>query len=111
MHYRPVTARDWLKTGLLVVLMIAVTVVAAVLLSELGWPGMVLWAAVFLGSLLLLVKWHAANTVYRCQACGNVFSISMMTDAISPHLLDRKYLKCPECGKRSWATVLMRDDA
>ena len=111
MKVRSVTTVDWLKTGLYILLMIVITVVAAILLSELGLVGIVLWAAIFAGSLFLLVRWHAHSTAYRCPSCAEVFTISTLTDLISPQVPQGKYLTCPGCGKRSWATILMRDDA
>jgi DNA-directed RNA polymerase subunit RPC12/RpoP len=71
-----------------------------------GWP--VEWAlrigilsvAGFL--LFFLVRWHAHSYAYECPECGHKFSISTVTDFISPHYPDQKYLRCPACHQRYW---------
>ncbi len=57
------------------------------------------------GSLVILVRGHAARTLYRCPNCGNEFKITPLTDILSPHTLTTKYLRCPSCGKRQWTPV------
>jgi hypothetical protein len=32
------------------------------------------------------------------------------TDFAGLQVPDKKYLKCPQCGKRDWARVLMKKD-
>lgn len=93
-------------------LLVVVAVVAARFLIPLAPPiGLVVWLAVFVGGgLYLLVRWHATSTAYRCPACGCVFGISVFADFISPQRVDKKYVKCPQCAKRYWATVLMKED-
>jgi len=111
MSYREVTKRDWWKVGAYTLLTVAIIVVTAVILIPIAWPvGLVAWLAIIVsGSLFLLVRWHAGSTAYRCPACEHEFEISVFTDLVSPHVLpDKKYLKCSQCGKRNWATVLMK---
>ena len=111
MPYRQPTSRDRWKTGLYILLTIIIIVVTGMILMQMfGAVGLVVWIAVFVaGSLFLLVRWHAKNTAYRCRVCGHEFEISTGTDLMSPHVPEKKYLKCPQCGKRSWATVLVKD--
>lgn len=72
----------------------------------LGWP--VAWTLrigilSLIGFLLFfLVRWHAHSYAYECADCKNRFSISTVTDFISPHYPDKKLLRCPACRKRSW---------
>ncbi len=111
MRYRKPTTVDWLRAGFYIFLMLVVTVAGAVLLSQFQLPGMVIWGGIFVASLYLLVRWHAGNTGYRCPACGSFFTISTLTDFVSPHLLDGKWLRCPKCGERRRHEVWMRIDA
>jgi len=110
MSYREVTKRDWWKVGAVTLLTVAIIVITAVILIPIAWPvGLVAWLAViFSGSLFLLVRWHTGTTAYRCPTCEHEFEISVLTDLVSPHVPDKKYLQCPQCGKRNWATVLMK---
>lgn len=88
------------------------TVLGAVLLIPLGRAGTGLWTILTFAGMLLLVRWHARNFVYRCPDphCANEFEISTWVDLLSPQWPTggggRKYLKCPRCGNRGWAYVL-----
>jgi len=110
MLYREVTKRDWWRVGGYILLTAVVIVVSATILIPVSWPvGIIVWLVVFVsGSLFLLVRWHANNTAYRCSACGYEFEISVLTDFASLQVPDGKYLRCPQCRKRNWATVLMK---
>jgi len=112
MSYRDVTRADQLKVLAYLVLMILFNVVTAVTLMPRAWPwGFIIWLLLcFVGSLFLLVRWHANITAYRCPKCGCEFEISFFTDFISPHFPNKKYLKCPRCGEKSWAEILMKAD-
>ena len=112
MLYREVTKRDWWRAGAYIALTLVVIAATAIMLIPVAWPvGFVVWLAIFVsGSLFLLVRWHANNTAYRCPACDHEFEISVLTDFASRQAPDRKHLKCPQCGKSDWATVLMKKD-
>jgi len=91
---------------------IAVLAAGALLLMPGGVPGAVVWVAIVVGGALLLIRWHARNTAYRCRDCHHEFEISVLTDATSLHGTGGggwKYLKCPQCGKRTRARVLRKE--
>ena len=70
------------------------------------WPlPIVLYLALVAIALAGLVRSHSRNTFYTCRACNAQFEITVWRDFLSPHTLTQKYLKCPRCGVRSWATV------
>jgi DNA-directed RNA polymerase subunit RPC12/RpoP len=107
-RYVDTTGRDWLATAIAVALFVAVVLALLVLLSP--------WGLIVapLG-LLALVRWHQRRTAYRCRHCGHEFQISVLTDLISPHGVNRdadgrvagyKLLRCPGCGRRGRATAL-----
>jgi DNA-directed RNA polymerase subunit RPC12/RpoP len=110
--YREVTARDWKRVSLSVSLAVLIICVSAAALVSRFWPiGLLVWLVLFVGgSLVVLIRWHADVTAYRCGACGHEFEITALVDFISPHMVSTKYLKCPSCGRRSWATVLMKEE-
>ena len=110
MPYRKVSKRDWWRVGAYILLVAAAIVVTAWILIPVAWPiGFAVWLGTFVGGgLFLLVRWHAKNTAYRCPACRYEFDISALTNFASPQVPNKKYLKCPRCGKRNWATVLMK---
>ncbi len=85
MKVREPVASDWLKTGLSIALAIGTTIVTIALLFPLGPIGVILCVGVAVGSMYLLLRWHARSTVYRCPDCGQEFEMSVLTDFISPH--------------------------
>lgn len=98
----------WLAVYILVV------VVSAVLLTPHMPPaGFVAWIVILAVGLVLLVRWHAGFTGYRCRHCEHEFEISTFTDLISPQGTGPggswKYLRCPQCDRRSRAAVLVRN--
>jgi DNA-directed RNA polymerase subunit RPC12/RpoP len=61
---------------------------------------------VVVGILILTIIVQAVvskNFNYKCGNCGNEFSISPVTGVLTPHNMGRKLLKCPSCGKITWA--------
>jgi hypothetical protein len=89
------------------VIHIAVVVLIAAFLFILpplwNWSGLpVLVIAALIITTIIMVRWHSRNTGYRCPACQNTFMISPWTDFLSPHLTDRKMLRCPQCLTSGW---------
>jgi predicted RNA-binding Zn-ribbon protein involved in translation (DUF1610 family) len=40
---------------------------------------------------------------YQCANCGHAFSPSVWAMVLTPHRFGDKLLKCPQCGKVTWA--------
>lgn len=59
-------------------------------------------AAIFL---FVLVRWHAARTVYVCPVCNHNFRISAWIDFVSPHTPASKWLNCPSCSAQAWCRI------
>ena len=103
-----------MRTLFVLLIYLSATVVLAIILTPLVWPvGLTIWVLIALWSLLAVVRWHARNTVYRCPACGNEFSISSFTDFVSPHGVSEgggwKLLTCPRCGRYVKASAQSRE--
>ena len=48
---------------------------------------------------------------YECQSCGHRYVPTYWQTNLAPHAGRTRYMKCPECGKRSWQRkVLTRED-
>lgn len=109
-RFREPSAQDWNRTILVVGLFVLFLLSATAVLVAYGNAAVFLvgFIVIVAVALFMLVRWHAATTAYRCAACGHEFTISTTTDLISPHMVATKYLKCPECNRRSWAQVLMK---
>ena len=108
-QYQETTKEDWIRTIIYVAVFVAVIIVWAIFLLSGYWY---IWLILVIGSLFLLVRWHAKKFAYRCPKCGHEFEISTFTNFISPHGLSKsggwKYLKCPKCHERLRATVIKK---
>ncbi len=92
---------------------ILVVILSAVFLTPHMPPvGFIAWIVILAVGLVLLVRWHARYTGYRCARCSHEFEISTLTDVVSPQGTGPggswKYLRCPRCDRRSRARVLVR---
>jgi DNA-directed RNA polymerase subunit RPC12/RpoP len=107
--YKETVKGDWVTTMRYIALLLAVIILGAIFLLP-SYP--YIWLVLFLGSLFLLVRWHANTFAYQCSQCGHEFEISTLTDFISPQGLSKrggwKYLKCPQCHERARATVIKK---
>jgi len=102
-RYCEITRSDWYGIAQVLFVFIAVTMISSVFLLAGYWY---LWIIIITGVLVLLVVWHAKNFVYLCPGCGEVFEVSTLEDFISPNGVNKKYLRCPRCGKWAWADIL-----
>ncbi|HET8686570.1 MAG TPA: hypothetical protein VFM18_07885 [Methanosarcina sp.] len=102
-RYWEVSQSDWYATAQVLFAFIAVIVMSSVFLLPGYWY---LWLLIIAGSLALIVAWHAKNFAYLCPRCGEVFEVSTLEDFLSPNGVNKKYLKCPRCGKQAWADIL-----
>ncbi|MDW7732362.1 MAG: zinc ribbon domain-containing protein [Methanolobus sp.] len=103
-HYRETTKADWHRTiGLLLIFFTVITASSFLLL-----PGhWYIWHSIVALGMLIIIAWHTKNFAYRCPNCGKTFDISIITNFLGLNNFDKKYLKCPHCGKRGWAKVLV----
>jgi len=103
------TRHDHKKTFFLLVVYIAAITAGAIALIPINEPyGFIAWLIIVLGGLLLLVGWVNRHFGYRCRSCGHDFEISLFVNLVSPHGMGWKYLKCPDCGRRTRAKVLRK---
>lgn len=58
---------------------------------------------VVLGAQYFRQRTMAPRVQYRCQSCGQTFSLSPLIATLAPHRMGSKFVKCPHCGARTWA--------
>lgn len=109
MDYRPVTPRDTAHNIVVLAVFLAavLSLVVAIVVFRLDWLAGVLLAFCAV-SVLALAKWSADTTGYECPSCKHQFEISMRTALLTPHVWDKKLLRCPACGKRDWAQAVIK---
>jgi DNA-directed RNA polymerase subunit RPC12/RpoP len=103
-RYREIEKSDWYRGILLLLLFIVMITLSSVFLLLNHWY---LWMAVVFGSTLLIVVWHTKKFAYRCPNCNEVFEISVIDNFLGPNHITKKYLKCPKCGNRGWAQIMV----
>ena len=101
--YRSLTAKEYLTAWLFVGSFTGFILIGWITRMEpLGF------AVMASAALLLLVRWHSINFAYRCRECANKFEVSSLENLLSPNMITTKYLRCPKCGTRGWASVLKK---
>ena len=55
----------------------------------------------------IALKFEIEAGYYECKKCHNKFIPSYKSVLLVPHMSTTRYLKCPECNKRSWAKKVM----
>lgn len=92
-----------IKMALRILLLLAIVFGGVFLLLVPGRSNLVttiIWMALVAMLLASLIRFHSRHTSFTCPGCGHVFMISPWLDAIYPHTMVSKYLKCPMCGEK-----------
>jgi len=103
--YKRMGKGDWIKIIVYITLLIGVITIGGIFLLP---SYFYIWLILTSGSMLLFIRWHIRTFAYKCSRCGCEFEISLLTYFINPHGPGWKYLKCPECKKRSRATLVRK---
>jgi len=96
------TKRD-IFTAIFLALFVAAVILGGVFLLPKGGFGVLGLFGILLLGLVLLVTWHSTNYAYVCKECKHNFRINFYKDLFAPQTTTTKYLKCPKCGKKTWA--------
>ncbi len=104
-RFTETTGADTVVTLLYLAAFVAALAAGAFLFLPKYWY---LWGLIVVGGLLLLLWWQTRSFGYRCANCGNEFAISILANFTAVNGGAKRYVKCPACGERSWATVLKR---
>ena len=62
---------------------------------------------VFVIAGFIALKFEVDAGYYECKNCHHRFIPKYLTVLIAPHMCTTRYMKCPECGRRSWAKKVM----
>ena len=57
---------------------------------------------ILFGGIFVCTHLDADSSIYECKHCHVHFKPSVGAYLIGMHTITKRYLKCPECGKRSW---------
>ena len=97
---------------LCIIVMLALTAIASLCPME-EWLRITL---ILIGLFPLLVacpfmlKIEQTAGFYECKACKHRYVPTYKSVFIAPHINRTRYMKCPECGKRSWQKKVLKKD-
>lgn len=57
-----------------------------------------------------MLKIEQTAGYYECQKCGNRYVPTYKSVNLAPHMGRTRYMKCPECHKKSWQKKVLRKD-
>ena len=91
--------------GVLSIIVLLIPIFLAALLPIEDWQRVIV---MFLGFIPAMVGFFFALKIeqvagyYECKECGHKYVPDYKAMSLAPHMGRTRYLKCPECGKKSW---------
>lgn len=102
----------WVIMGVCIVALLAGLVITAFLIPEGIWQLVTIigLCVVFLIPCFYALKLEISVGAYKCKNCGHEI-VPTYTQALNAmHRGTTRYLKCPECNKRSWCKKVLNTD-
>ena len=101
---------EYILIALMVFIVIAGALVSSYLVSE-SWLRAVIMGICFL--LIFVIApfcWRIETKTgyYQCSECGHKYVPTYKASIWAPHMVLNKYMKCPECDKRSWQKKVLK---
>lgn len=96
---------EWVIGVLSVLVLLIPIIIAAYLPIEQEWVRMVIVFSGFIpcfAGFFFALKIEQVAGYYKCKHCGHTHVPDFKTVSFSMHMGRTRYIKCPECGKKSW---------
>ena len=100
----------WVMMTVSIVALIASVLAAAFLIPEGVWQIVTIVAAVvlFLIPCFFALKLEISVGAYKCKHCENEFVPTYKQALMAQHMGTTRYLKCPNCNKKSWCKKVVK---
>lgn len=106
---------EWVIAALSVIILILPIFIGALLPADAlaDWQRTVV---VFVGFIPAMTGFHFAMRIeqmsgyYQCKNCGHTYVPTLKAIYAAAHMGRTRYMKCPECGKRSWQKKVISKD-
>ncbi len=95
-----------------IAVMLALTAVASLVNMD-DWLRTVLLIIGFIPLLIacpFMLKIEQIAGYYECKECGHRYVPTYKAVNLAPHMGRTRYMKCPECGKKSWQKKVLSKD-
>ncbi len=108
-HNKKLITSMWILLITLFIFYISIVVLAYNTLEEGPLLGTIICASTTITVIIAFyaLKLEVDAGYYECKKCHHRFVPTYFEALISMHLSTTRYLKCPECHKRSWAKKVM----
>ena len=96
---------EWVIGVLSVLVLLIPIIIAAYLPIEQEWVRLVIVFSGFIpcfAGFFFALKIEQVAGYYKCKHCGHTHVPDFKTVSSSMHMGRTRYIKCPECGKKSW---------
>ena len=100
----------WVIMSVSIVALLASLMIAAFVIPEGVWQLVTIIASciIFLTPCFYALKLEIGIGAYKCKKCGHEI-VPTYTQALNAmHLGTTRYLKCPNCNKRSWCKKVIK---
>ena len=100
----------WIIMGVSVIGLIGGLAVAAFLIPEGIWQLLTILGTcvLFLIPCFYALKLEVSVGAYKCKNCGHEIVPTYKQALNAMHMGTTRYLKCPECGKRTWCKKVLK---
>ena len=100
----------WIIMGVSVIGLIGGLAVAAFLIREGIWQLLTILGicVLFLIPCFYALKLEVSVGAYKCKNCGHEIVPTYKQALNAMHMGTTRYLKCPECGKRTWCKKVLK---
>ena len=101
---------EYIFIALMVLIIISASLVSSILISENWIRGIIIGISLFVVLLLALFCWKVETKVgfYQCSKCGHKYVPTYKASLFAVHMGLTRYMKCPECGKKSWQKKVLK---
>ena len=99
--------------GILSIIVLFVPILISALLPMKDWQRLIIMFSGFIPAFvgfMFAVKIEQVAGYYECQECGHKYVPTFKATMMAQHIGRKRYLKCPNCGKKSWQKKVLNKD-
>ena len=103
---------EWV-IGILSLIILLVPVIVGSLLPMEEWKQTLVVLSGFIPALIgghFAIKIEQTAGYYKCKHCKHRYVPTISAMYFAPHIGRTRYMKCPECGKKSWQKKVISQD-
>ena len=100
----------WIIMSVCIIALLGGITIAAFLIPEGVWQLVTIigLAVLFLIPCFYALKLEVSVGAYKCKKCGHEIVPTYSQALNAMHCGTTRYLKCPECGKRTWCKKILK---